>query len=101
MSAINFKIAADRGDVSSMVEYGNTLMKVGEHEFDHDKLKEQIKEAEKIIFQDEGKKNYIYNETRLTIEALENEYVALYVSERYSLLFENIEEIKKLSKNIY
>ncbi|KAK8846914.1 hypothetical protein M9Y10_019482 [Tritrichomonas musculus] len=66
-----------------MMEYANTLMRVGEHEFDHEELKEQIKEAEKIIFQGEGKANYIYNETRLSIEALENEYVALYVSKRY------------------
>ena len=83
MSAVNFKIAADLGDVESMLEYSNILFLIGQHEFDINKLEFQIKEAEIIIQKMDGKKNYIYNEIRLTLDTLKNETAALYVSVKY------------------
>lgn len=83
MSAIYFKIAADRGNIRAMMYYTNILLRIGQHEIDFNELKNQIVEAENLINNMEGKQNYIYKETRLTIEALENEFVALYVSQRY------------------
>lgn len=83
LSAIYFKIAADRGNTLAMMYYANILLRIGQHEIDFNELKNQIVEAENIINKMEGKQNYFYNEARLTIEALENEFVALYVSQRY------------------
>ena len=57
MSAVNFKIAADLGDVESMLEYSNMLFLIGQHVFDINKLESQIKEAEIIIQKMEGKKS--------------------------------------------
>ena len=83
MAAIYFKIAADEGDVDSMVNYAKILLNVGNHELKLKGLKQQIKEAEIIIQKMGNIKDCSFNKTRLTIEALEDEDVALYVSRKY------------------
>lgn len=102
MAAIYFKIAADRGIVSSMIQFANIMMQIGNKEIESDEFNKQLRIAENIIQSIEGKSNKVYKEIRYTLEAIENKEVALFVSSKY---FEKAaqngnEEAEKILKKI-
>ena len=83
MAAIYFKIAADKGIVSSMFQFANIMLKISQKEIGLTEFYNQLKKAKNIIQKIDGKSNKFYREIRYTLEAIENPNVALFVSEKY------------------
>ena len=79
MSAIYFKIAADKGNASSMYQFANILMQIGIGEIEY----EQLNICKGIIEKINGKSNKVYREIQYTLEAIQDKNVAQFVSEKY------------------
>lgn len=83
MSAIYFKIAADKGDVPSMYQFAKIMMQISIVEIDLSEINQQIEIAKNIIQELNGKSNKVYREIQYTLEAIQDKNVALFVSEKY------------------
>lgn len=83
MSAINFKIAADKNNVDCMLLYGQILLEIGQNSINENKLKNAINEAEQIVGCTTGKRNYFYKEASYTLQTVKNADVAYFVGTRY------------------
>ena len=83
MSSINFKIAADKGKVESMIHYARNLMQICLKQIDENEFKMQLEKAKVIINDMEEKSSFVYKEIRLVLEVIENEEAAAFVCEKY------------------
>lgn len=105
MSAINFKVAADRGDSKAMFEYATILMNFQTSLINKNDKKVIIFEAKKIVYDLEGKNSYFYEEARLTFDTVENNDASLFVAKKYlekalkKGCTESKEELKKINDN--
>lgn len=72
MSANNYKIAADLGEVNSMFQYATILMNFFPKTINDSIQKRMVIEAKEIINNLDGKNSYFYEEARHTFDTIEN-----------------------------
>ena len=78
-----FKIEANKKNVECMVHYANILLSIGQETIDRASLEHDISEAEIIVQQMSGKRNYIFVEAQYTLDTVKNKDVAYFVGSRY------------------
>ena len=83
MSAIYFKIAADKGDDSAMYQFARMMMQISIDEIVFHQYNQQMETANNIIKELKGKSNKVYREIQYTLEAIQDKNVALFVSVKY------------------
>ena len=91
MAALNFKIAADLGEKSSMFEYASILMNFFRKTISVDDRKKMLKEARNIINNQNGKNKYYYIESRLCFVTIENSDASIFAAIKY---FEKVSDQK-------
>ena len=91
MAALDFKIAADLGEKSSMFEYASILMNFFRKTISVDDRKKMLKEARNIINNQNGKNKYYYIESRLCFVTIENSDASIFAAIKY---FEKVSDQK-------
>ena len=83
MAAVYFKYAADKGDGTAMIEYGNFLQCVIEHKIEKIKINEYVQKTKNITKNIDIFNNYLYVEQRYVFDTIYDESAAIYVCFKY------------------